>query len=301
MYEQHPHADWYLRATDDSIWNIESLVRRLAGFQSTEKHLLGSVGIWRGKAVLHKGNGEPHTAGGSGFVMSNSLAHWWSTNQQGFLQECWHDDLSMGQYVRQALGLVALQLDGVLQEPQFREPFPAFNTIKECACPLPPPLYYNTGVYEKMKQGYAVLYPFTPFVWEEALAWHIKSQFWSSVFQIDKDLAAHRAKGPEFAEDTLLVYMETDSQVPGSYETLPSFKLDPKKHPGAPVPPKPSLCVLRPFMRMLSYHHCDITRDKRPAWWKVKGELEQSSEARLDEARAWAKASKLPANWATLG
>ena len=218
----------------------------------------------------------------------------------------------MGQYLRQALGLVALNLDGVLQEPQFQQPFPAFSSIKECPCPLPPPLYYTTGEYVPHAQGYGSLYPFTPFVWEEALAWHIKSQFWSSVFQIDKDLVAHRAKGPEFAEDTLLVYMETNSQVPGSYETLPSFRLDPKKRSQSDgssdgVPPKPQLCVLRPFMRMLSYHHCDLTRDKRPMWWEIKGVSEQLSEAKtpatgyLDEARAWAKKSEIPANWAALG
>ncbi len=288
MYARHPRADWFLRATDDSIWHIESLLQRLAGFRSTAKHLLGCVGIVKGTAFLERGNGEPHPAGGAGYIMSNALARWWSRNQHSYLRECWHDDLSIGHYVRQVLGIVTIHLHGVLQEPQIRENLPDFSEIVECKCPLPPPLYYNTGVDERLPQGYAVLYPFTPFIWEDALAWHMKAKYWESLLKLEAGLEAHRKRSPDFAGDTLLIFIETDSTFEGTYETLPSFARDPKKHPGIKqallVPTKPSLCLLKPYMRMISFLACNVSKVPEVL-------INQLTPALLTESMKWPRGS----------
>lgn len=263
MYERIPNAHWYLRATDDSFWHINLLLARLQGFDSTARHLLGCVGIVKGKAWLRHGNGEPHPTGGSGYIMSNALASWCYVHQQSFLLECWHDELSIGHYLRQVLGLVTIHLHGILQEPQLRESMPLFHSVNECNCPLPPPLYYNTGADERLAQGYAVLYPFSPYTWEEALSWHAKAKFWKSLVALSEELNRHRARGPEFANDTLLIFIETDSVINGTYETLPSYAMDPTKHPELTrkqlAPSRPSVCLLKPYMRLLSYHHCNIS------------------------------------------
>jgi hypothetical protein len=107
-----------------------------------------------------------------------------------------------------------------------------------------------------------VLNPFVPYSWDDAIAWHAKPIFWPSLLKMTEELQEHRQKS-ENAKDTLLVYMETDSVIEGSYEALPSFAKDPIKHPGKGkdqlLPERPSVCLLKPFMRRLSYLNCNVT------------------------------------------
>lgn len=282
MYALAPSADWYLRATDDSLWHIQTLLSQLKSYSSSRMIYLGSTGIVRGKGNLRRGNGEPHAAGGSGYILSNALTKWFVVNDADFLTQCWHDDLSMGHYLRQVLGVTPTNLVGVLQEPQLKEPMPPFRDVPMCTCPLPPPLYYNTGVDERLPQGYAVLNPFVPYSWDDAVAWHAKPKFWPSLLDMSKQLQEHRQR-VENAHDTLLVFMETDSVIDGSYETLPSFAQDPIKHPGKKkrelLPRRPSICLMKPFMRRLSYLNCNVTLISKSSY----------SDPRISE---WIEASK---------
>eukprot|EP00227_Mantoniella_beaufortii_P016116 CAMPEP_0197606082 /NCGR_PEP_ID=MMETSP1326-20131121/44325_1 /TAXON_ID=1155430 /ORGANISM="Genus nov. species nov., Strain RCC2288" /LENGTH=439 /DNA_ID=CAMNT_0043173947 /DNA_START=168 /DNA_END=1487 /DNA_ORIENTATION=- len=271
MYRLQPDADWYLRITDDSVWQIAPLLKRLAGFNSRSYHLLGCANAIKGVGLLRHGNGEPHPAGGAGFIFSNSLARWWSTNYEPYVKLCHHDDLSIGHYIRQVLGVVVTHVNGIMQEPDVKELMPSFSDIKECTCPLPPPLYYNSG-------GWTALYPFTPFVWEEAYGWHMKASVWPSLLDLEVALQLHRSRGHLFANDTLLIFMEAESIRGGTYEALPYYSRE-----NLSLPPRPSLCLLRPFHRVLSYYHCNLS-DVSPK--------ETSDIFYLTEMEEWVRRSK---------
>jgi len=206
--QRFPHADWFLRVSDDSFVFTDHLSQVLRAFNPAEKLFLGSTALTLlCHFALHSGACvEPHAGGGSGFILSRAVAELIAVEHPGlFLESCQHDDVHLGHFLRHAFDVHAINLPGVLQEPRItkvnlnasghgRLHSAAELAVPRCPDPHPP------AVYSRL-DDYGPVNPIAPVGWGQMLLLHSDPSIWPTLVLLN---AWHRPP-----VDELLVYLDS--------------------------------------------------------------------------------------------
>ncbi|CAE7507579.1 Chsy1 [Symbiodinium natans] len=142
--QRFPHAQWIVRAVDDTVVFPNQLAAELQVFNAEQFVYVGapSVTLLCHMAKYAKQCGELHAGGGGGIVLSRPLAEFLLNLEDLFLNVCRHDDAFLGHLLRYVLDVHVMALPGVLQEPRFEQlRWSGPGLPPRCTLPLPPPVY----------------------------------------------------------------------------------------------------------------------------------------------------------------
>jgi hypothetical protein len=133
MHTANPSSSFYARVSDDAIVFPSHLANTLAQFNASHELLLGTVFVGVDLPPVWNAASEPHTAGGGLYVLSNPLLVKLLAAAPEFMQQCEHEDVSLGAFVRRRFGVLSTNIGGIVQEPRQSTAFPSLESVPSCS------------------------------------------------------------------------------------------------------------------------------------------------------------------------